>query len=166
MSAVEYISTSTNRFNHAADISAAFLAAFGSGKLVALWNTQVRLKLYPVFISVVNIRALQDSADRGVLETLPGHSGLLTCVKFLQDDRIVSADDTGALRLWRFVDSKAGLPFKYILYKPLNNIILNPVCILSSGPPCVPCRLIQRPSLLLRYTNYQDVLSPVHLSQV
>lgn len=38
---VTYISASTNRYNHAADVSPDSLVAFGSSKLVALWDTSV-----------------------------------------------------------------------------------------------------------------------------
>ncbi|KAL6306683.1 WD40 repeat-like protein [Sparassis latifolia] len=73
---VAYISASTNRHSHAADASTSSLIAFGCAKLVALWD-------------------VQDEYDRGVYETLPGHEGLVTCVRFIQDDRFVSADDKG-----------------------------------------------------------------------
>ena len=38
---VEYISASANRFNRTAAASSSSLIAFGSGKFVALWDTQV-----------------------------------------------------------------------------------------------------------------------------
>jgi hypothetical protein len=38
---VAYISASTNRFNHAADVSSKSLVVFGSSKLVALWDSAV-----------------------------------------------------------------------------------------------------------------------------
>ncbi|KAI0303122.1 WD40-repeat-containing domain protein [Russula brevipes] len=79
---VEYISASANRFNRTAAASSSSLVAFGSGKFVALWNT---LSL----------------ADHGVFATLSGHDGLVTCVEFIDDNRFVSADDTGWIRLWR-----------------------------------------------------------------
>ncbi|KIK97989.1 hypothetical protein PAXRUDRAFT_806166 [Paxillus rubicundulus Ve08.2h10] len=76
-----YISASTNRSNRSAHISpSSTLVAFGAGRLVALWNHQ---------------------NDGGVQETLPGHEGLVTCVQFLRDDFLVSADDKGAVWFWR-----------------------------------------------------------------
>jgi hypothetical protein len=42
---VEYISASANRFNHTAAASSSSLVAFGSGKLIALWDTQVGFPL-------------------------------------------------------------------------------------------------------------------------
>ncbi|KAJ7179931.1 WD40-repeat-containing domain protein [Mycena crocata] len=75
-----YISASTNRHPHAADISTASLIAFASSNLVALWNT---------------------ANDRGVFETLAAHDGLVTCVRFLSDDLLGTADDKGVLRCWR-----------------------------------------------------------------
>jgi hypothetical protein len=38
---VQYISASANRFNRTAATSCSSLVAFGSGKFVALWDTQV-----------------------------------------------------------------------------------------------------------------------------
>ncbi|TFY83850.1 hypothetical protein EWM64_g171 [Hericium alpestre] len=74
----EYIAAATNRTNHAASISPTFsLVAYGSGKLIALWDTT-------------------DPADRGVLQTLPGHTGLVTCVRFMNEERLISTDDIGA----------------------------------------------------------------------
>lgn len=77
-----YISASTNRFNHAADASASSVIACGSGKLIALWNTQ-------------------DPNGRGVFQTLPGHNGLVTCIRFVASDAFASADDKGTVRYWR-----------------------------------------------------------------
>ncbi|KAH9938447.1 WD40-repeat-containing domain protein [Fomitopsis serialis] len=73
---VDYVSASTNRHSHAADASSSSLVAFGSAKLIALWNTE-------------------DPHDRGVYETLPGHEGLVTSVRFIDEARFVSADDKG-----------------------------------------------------------------------
>ncbi|PIL36810.1 hypothetical protein GSI_00500 [Ganoderma sinense ZZ0214-1] len=76
-----YTSASTNRYCHAADVVRNHLVAFGSGKIVALWDAA-------------------DSLDRGVRSTLPGHDGLVTCVSWLSDNSFVSADDKGVLRFW------------------------------------------------------------------
>ncbi|THH12633.1 hypothetical protein EW146_g7516 [Bondarzewia mesenterica] len=93
----QYISASVNRFNHAASSSLSSLVAYGSGRFIALWDTE-------------------DTADRGVLSTLVGHSSIVTCVKFIDDRRFVSADDAGALRIWeRGGDGKAWLLLVYIL---------------------------------------------------
>jgi elongator complex protein 2 len=97
---VEYISASANRFNRTAAASGSSLVAFGSGKLVAFWDAQVSF----VFASWCHhLMALsgQPHADHGVFATLSGHGGLVTCVEFIDDDTILSADDTGSLRLWR-----------------------------------------------------------------
>ncbi|OJA16969.1 hypothetical protein AZE42_00596 [Rhizopogon vesiculosus] len=77
-----HISASTNRFNHAADASTSSLIACGSGKLIALWNTQ-------------------DTNGRGIFQTLPGHESFVTCVRFLASDSFASADDKGTVRYWR-----------------------------------------------------------------
>ncbi|KAI9001254.1 WD40 repeat-like protein [Trametes punicea] len=84
MSRVEsaYIAASTNRFFQAAGVSPGGLVAFGSASLVALWDAE-------------------DSLDRGVHETLPGHEGVVTCVRFAGDDTFVSADEKGVIRLWK-----------------------------------------------------------------
>ncbi|TFY72495.1 hypothetical protein EVG20_g495 [Dentipellis fragilis] len=79
----DYIAAATNRFNHAADVSTSTnLTAFASGKLIALWQTD-------------------DPADRGILKTLPGHGGLVTCVRFIDGVTLLTADDAGVLKLWR-----------------------------------------------------------------
>ncbi|KII94803.1 hypothetical protein PLICRDRAFT_33611 [Plicaturopsis crispa FD-325 SS-3] len=82
-----YISASANRFGGAADSSPSNLVAFGSSKLVALWN-------------------VGDETDRGVFETLPGHQGAVTCVRCIGEDGIVSADDQGYIRYWRRIQHK------------------------------------------------------------
>jgi hypothetical protein len=53
---------------------------------------------------------LKDERDRGVTETLPGHEGLVTCVRFIRDDIFASADDKGALRYWRKIGQQACMP--------------------------------------------------------
>ncbi|KAF7352847.1 Elongator complex protein [Mycena venus] len=80
MASTSYISASTNRHPHAADISNASLVAFASTNLVALWNT---------------------ASDRGVFETLAAHEGLVTCVRFVANDLLATADDKGMLKCWR-----------------------------------------------------------------
>ncbi|KAM5535687.1 hypothetical protein V8D89_010674 [Ganoderma adspersum] len=82
-----YTSASTNRYSQAADVVNDRLVAFGSGKLIALCNAA-------------------DSLDRGVYSTLPGHDGLVTCVRWLSDDSFVSADDKGVLRFWKYDGSQ------------------------------------------------------------
>ena len=47
---IEYISASANRFNRTAAASSSSLIAFGSGKFVALWETQVSFPLVGVVI--------------------------------------------------------------------------------------------------------------------
>ncbi|KAI9067625.1 WD40 repeat-like protein [Trametes sanguinea] len=78
MSRVEtaYTAASTNRYFQAAAVSPNGLVAFGSANLVALWDSE-------------------DSLDRGVYETLPGHQAVVTCVRFANDDTFVSADEKG-----------------------------------------------------------------------
>ncbi|KAG6855130.1 hypothetical protein C0991_006059 [Blastosporella zonata] len=90
-----YIAASTNRHPQAADISKASLTAFGSSTLVALWD-------------------ISDKTDRGVSETLPGHEGLVTCVRFISDVAFASADDRGTLILWRKLGSQACIPYDFV----------------------------------------------------
>jgi hypothetical protein len=47
---VEYISASVNRFNRSAAASSSSLVAFGSGKFVALWESQVSFPLVSAVI--------------------------------------------------------------------------------------------------------------------
>ncbi|KAJ7744505.1 WD40-repeat-containing domain protein [Mycena maculata] len=84
-----YISASTNRHPHAADISSASLVAFASSNLVSLWDT---------------------ARDRGVFVTLAAHEGLVTCVRFLTNELLATADDKGVLRCWRQTGSQACCP--------------------------------------------------------
>ncbi|KAN0097379.1 WD40-repeat-containing domain protein [Tylopilus felleus] len=78
-----YIAAAANRFSNVADVSPdSALVAFGSCRLVAFWN-------------------VDDQSDNGVYETLAGHEGLVTCVRFLRNDFLVSADDKGHVRFWQ-----------------------------------------------------------------
>ncbi|KAI0092834.1 quinon protein alcohol dehydrogenase-like superfamily [Irpex rosettiformis] len=81
-----YISAATNRFPHAAAVQKS-LIAFASSTYVALWNTE-------------------DSNDTGVYTALPGHTGRVTGVRFINDALLLSADDTGVIKLWRNSDNQ------------------------------------------------------------
>jgi hypothetical protein len=100
-----YVSASTNRYNQAADSSSSSLIAFGSGRLVCLWDVAVRLGYCRCRIPL--LKHLKDQRDPGVSETLPGHQGLVTCVRFVRDDMFASADDKGGLRCWRKIGHQA-----------------------------------------------------------
>lgn len=80
--AVNYIAASTNRHPQAGDASSRSLVAFGSSKLIALWDAK-------------------DVLDRGVYQTLPGHEGLITSVRFVHNELFMSADDKGVVKSWR-----------------------------------------------------------------
>ncbi|KAI0773874.1 WD40 repeat-like protein [Fomes fomentarius] len=71
-----YTSLATNRYPQAADYISSGVSAVGSGKLIALWDSS-------------------DSFDRGIHATWPGHEGLVTCVKFVHDKLLASADNAG-----------------------------------------------------------------------
>jgi hypothetical protein len=68
-----------NRFPYTADISPESLVAFGSHKFVSLWNLP----------------------DENIHATLPGHEGVVTCLRFREANAcFVSGDDKGVLRCW------------------------------------------------------------------
>ena len=119
---VEYISTSVNRFNRSSAASSSSLVAFGSGKFVALWDSQVS---FPLDHAVILTRRFRQSpVDRGVFATLPGHGGLVTCVEFIDDSRLLSADDTGSMRLWRKLNSSVRTSRNIcVLHRVLNFLI-------------------------------------------
>ncbi|TFL05670.1 WD40 repeat-like protein [Pterulicium gracile] len=73
-----YVSAAANRQYCASDVSPTSLVSFGCSNSVALWDAT-------------------DKHERGVLQTLPGHSGLVTCTRFFSDNVLLSADDTGLL---------------------------------------------------------------------
>ena len=75
---VAYIAAVANRFPYTADISPRSLIAFGSHKFVSLWNLP----------------------DEHIHATLPGHEGVITCVRFVNESLFVSGDDKGVLRCW------------------------------------------------------------------
>ncbi|EKM80342.1 hypothetical protein AGABI1DRAFT_73447 [Agaricus bisporus var. burnettii JB137-S8] len=81
------IAASTNRFPSAADTSPDSLIAFGSNNLLALWD-----------VTAPN--------DYGVFEMLPGHEGVVTCVRFISNDILVTGDEQGVLLLWKRVEGK------------------------------------------------------------
>ncbi|KAI0049599.1 WD40 repeat-like protein [Auriscalpium vulgare] len=85
---LDYVSASANRFNHAADTAPqASLIVFGSGKLIALWDTD-------------------NESERGVYETLHAHAAIVTCVKFVHQECFVSADEAGVAKVWRRIDGE------------------------------------------------------------
>ena len=75
---VAYIAAAANRFPYAADISPGSLVAFGSHKFVSLWNL----------------------SDGNTHATLPGHEGIVTCIRFVNEGFFVSGDDNGVLCCW------------------------------------------------------------------
>jgi len=108
---VDYISASTNRHPQAADALGCNVA-FGSSKLVALWNAGVNS--FSQTTTKLTLIRMQDKSDRGVYETLPGHQGIVTCVRFISDGWFVSADDKGVVRSWRNDGVQACSPHMYL----------------------------------------------------
>ncbi|KAF8351519.1 WD40-repeat-containing domain protein [Amanita rubescens] len=82
-----HIAAAANRFSQTADVSPHSVVAFGSSKLVVLWH-------------------IEKEADTNAQETLPGHEGLITCVRFASEQLLVSADDKGTVILWRKSDGQ------------------------------------------------------------
>jgi len=75
---VAYVAAAANRFPYTAHISPESLVAFGSHKFVSLWNL----------------------SNENIHTTLPGHEGVVTCVRFVNGCFFVSGDDNGVLRCW------------------------------------------------------------------
>ena len=84
---VAYIAAVANRFPYTADISPGSLIAFGSHRFVSLWNLP----------------------DEHIHATLPGHEGVITCVRFVNESFFVSGDDKGVLRCWEKSGSQVTL---------------------------------------------------------
>ena len=97
----EYISIGGNRSASCSARSPNGVVAFGAGKLVALWNSDVGL----VRIWWVEILTSQDVPGKGVYDTLPGHKGHVTSIKLLERSdgaaNFVSGDAAGEIRIWQ-----------------------------------------------------------------
>ena len=55
--------------------------------------------------------------DRGVFATLPAHEGIVTCVAFVRDRLLVTADDKGMLKLWKGGDVPDQASSRYFRHK-------------------------------------------------
>lgn len=86
---IAYIAAVANRFPYTADISSNSLVAFGSHKFVSLWNLH----------------------DKNIHTTLPGHEGVVTCLRFICGSCFVSGDDRGVLRSWEMSGSQVTLTY-------------------------------------------------------
>ena len=86
---VAYIAAAANRFPYTADISSDSLLAFGSHKFVSLWNLD----------------------DENIHATIPGHEGVVTCLRFVNGSCFVSGDDKGILRCWKKSASQVVLTY-------------------------------------------------------
>lgn len=82
-----YIAAAANRFSQTADVSPSSLVAFGSSRLIALWR-------------------VTKETDTNVRETLSGHQGIVTCVRFASERKLVSADDKGTVICWENIDAQ------------------------------------------------------------
>lgn len=90
------------------------LVAFASGHSVALWKSAVRpLAALPDQLARSPV-CLQDEHSAGVHQTLPGHRGDVTALRFVQSqaqsDCFVSGDAQGEVRVWREKDGKVRIP--------------------------------------------------------
>ncbi|KAE9410421.1 WD40 repeat-like protein [Gymnopus androsaceus JB14] len=82
-----YIAASNNRHPGAADVTSEGTVIFGSSNLISLWDIS--------------------DGDKGILATLPGHSGTVTCIRIINSTSFVSADDKGEVRIWKKIESQA-----------------------------------------------------------
>ncbi|WWC89777.1 uncharacterized protein L201_004703 [Kwoniella dendrophila CBS 6074] len=77
-----YISIGSNRSSSCAAITENGLLAFGSGKLLSLWDTE-------------------SNENQGIWKTLPGHQGKITTVKLLlEEEKFISGDTNGEIIIW------------------------------------------------------------------
>ncbi|KAH3676072.1 hypothetical protein WICMUC_002369 [Wickerhamomyces mucosus] len=85
MSETEAIFIGANKQPYVADIhSSKRIVAFGAGNTIALWNP------------------LTESGS-GVYSTLKGHTGEITCVKYIPEtELLVSGSEDGSIRVWKF----------------------------------------------------------------
>lgn len=112
---IAYISAATNRYCQAADASPSSLVAFGSSSFISLWDTS-------------------DEHDRGISHTLPGHNGLVTCVRFLDDNAFFSADDKGVLLFWRNVKLQWNLTAKIQAHtKAVSSVCVYNKCLVTGS---------------------------------
>lgn len=109
-----YIASGCNRYSNVADVREQDgLVAYGAGKLVALWRSEVslgdgRTARPHLFDQYIANTWIQDPTHRGVHQTLPGHAGDVTSVKFLRSTNealhcsaIITGDSSGTLILWK-----------------------------------------------------------------
>ncbi|KAJ3764130.1 WD40-repeat-containing domain protein [Lentinula raphanica] len=75
-----YIFASTNRYSAASDVTSEGTVIFGSSNLLGLWDIS--------------------DGDKGISATLAGHNAMITCVRVIDSQSFVSADDQGQVRIW------------------------------------------------------------------
>ncbi|KAK1224413.1 Elongator subunit elp2 [Marasmius sp. AFHP31] len=75
----DYIAASTNRYPTVADIASDSTVFFGSSTLICIWKA---------------------TEESGITETLPGHEGIVTCVRSTSPTNFISADDRGMVYRW------------------------------------------------------------------
>ncbi|KAF9452492.1 WD40 repeat-like protein [Macrolepiota fuliginosa MF-IS2] len=110
-----FVAAPTNRFSYAADASPDSSIALGSGNLVGLWD-----------ITTPN--------DHGILGTLPGHDAVVTCVRFLSNERLVTGDEQGMLFLWKKEEGKWKVAYKTKAHdKALTSVSAFDNCIVSGS---------------------------------
>lgn len=112
-----YISVGANRSSSCSASTSSGLLAYGAGHLVALWNADVRrIALKKVKHGLTR----QPSSSKGVHATLPGHTGVVTTVKLLQDEdaegkgaAFISGDAAGNVRAWKHDHGQVGMSLLY-----------------------------------------------------
>lgn len=110
-----YTSAGCNRYSNVADVRDDGLVVYGAGKLVCLWDSEVPFLLLLALLFHLLIRwisswlnGVQDPQNGGIHQTLPGHRGTVTTIKFVpttgttskRSDSFVSADTAGGVIVW------------------------------------------------------------------
>lgn len=91
----QFISVGGNRHPHAADWNEhQKIVAFGANRAIAIWDPVVKL-----------------------LYTLHGHQKLVTCVKFIDQQTLLSGSEDGTVRIWAFDNSTQ----RYVSIHTLND---------------------------------------------
>ena len=90
MAEAEAIFIGANRQTHVSDVHPSKrIVAFGAGNTIALWDPLSK-------------------SSRGVYSTLKGHTGEITCVKFIDNfNYLVSASEDKTIKIWKFKSSES-----------------------------------------------------------
>ncbi len=67
---------------------------------------------------------LKTSNDEGVFCTIPGSQSLITCVKFIKDDLLITTNEGGVLSLWAKTRQSQVRQGVVLLFARINGILL------------------------------------------